>query len=787
MRRWAGLGLVLSQALAWGAGLPVSPSAPDPDPDHVRRFFEAHCLDCHGKEGAKAGFRLDTLPDEFAGADSARRWTKVFDRLETGEMPPKKRQRPPKEDRQRVLSWIAGRLGDAEERRDRPASGTVALRRLTRLQYENTVRELLAVETDLKERLPEDTRRLGFDNVGEALQLSSGQLEAYLEAADDALDDAFVKGSQPVAQKRRKAGMEALGKENEDAALDLEDAAVLFGRNRLMPMRVLGSTHPEGRYRIRVSVYAYQSQGKPVEFEAKMLRYDGSPTLIGFFDAPPETPAVVEFECRLDARAYIECKAVQFPTAPGGKSLAEYRGPGLAVQWIEVEGPLGEWPPASHRLLFGDLPLRPAKTATSRLPVVSAAPAADAERLLRAFLRRAYRRAITPEELRPFLDLVRQQLAAGQEFEGAMRAAYKAILCSPDFLFFQDKRGARDPFALAARLSYFLWNTTPDEELLTLAGEGTLNRPPVLRAQVERLLNHPKSRGFIENFLAQWLELRLMDATMPDRKLYPEFDLALRESMMAETELFFAELLGRDLSVANVVDSDFSFLNGRLARHYGIDGVTGSALRLVKLPPGSHRGGVLTQASVLKVTANGTTTSPVYRGVWVLRNILGRPPDPPPPSAGAIEPDIRGAKTIREQLGKHRQDASCASCHVKIDPPGFALENFDVIGGWRTNYRIITGENATLKRDGPKVEADSVLPDGRAFKDIDELKKLLLDDKNQVARCLTEKLLVYATGRAPRFSDRAVVEDIVARIQTRGYGLRSLIHEVVQSRTFTNP
>ncbi len=767
---------------------PLAPQSVPPGSEHVRRFFEAHCLDCHGKESAKGGFRLDTLGDDFSAADTARRWTKAFDRLEIGEMPPKKRQRPPHQDRQQVLAWIAGRLGDAEERRDRPAVGTVALRRLTRLQYENTVRELLAVETELKERLPEDTRRLGFDNVGEALQLSSSQLEAYLEAADDALDDAFVRGPQPTTVKRRKVGMEALGKENEAAALDLEDAAVLFSRNRIMPLSVLDSnTRAEGRYRIRVSVYAFQSQGKPVEFEAKMLRYDGSPTLIGFFDAPPETPAIVEFECRLDPRAYIECKAVHFPTTPAAKSLAEYRGPGLAVQWIEVEGPLGEWPPASHRLLFGDLPLRPAKNPGQRLPVASSNPTSDAERLLRPFLRRAYRRAVTPDELRPFLELVRQQLAAGQEFEGAMRAAYKAILCSPDFLFFQDKRGARDPYALAARLSYFLWNTTPDEELLTLAGEGTLSRPPVLRAQVERLLNHPKARGFIENFLAQWLELRLMDATTPDRKLYPEFDLALRESMKAETELFFAELIRRDLSMANVIDSDFSFLNERLARHYGINGVTGSTLRLVKLPPESHRGGVMTQASVLKVTANGTTTSPVYRGVWVLRNILGRPPDPPPPSAGAIEPDIRGAKTIREQLGKHRQDASCASCHVKIDPPGFALENFDVIGGWRTNYRIITGEKSTLKRDGPKVEADSVLPDGRAFKDIDELKKLLLGDTNQVARCLTEKLLVYATGRAPRFSDRAVVEDIVARIQTRGYGLRSLIHEVVQSRTFTNP
>jgi len=786
MRRRAGLFAVLglSTVCAWG----VEPAAPQSVPlaKDVRRFLEEHCIDCHGKETAKAGLRLDTLADDFGAADATRRWTKVFDRIDSGEMPPKKRERPAKEDQQRTLAWIAGRLEEAD-RRDRPPAGTTALRRLTRLQYETTVRELLAVDSDLKERLPEDPRRLGFDNVGEALQLSSAQMEAYLEAADDALDDAFVRGPQPTTLKRRKVGLAALGKENEGMALDLEDAAVLFSQSRIMPMGVLGSTHSNGRYRIRLSLYSIQNQGKPVEIQATIHRGDASPTLIGFFDAPPESPGILEFECRLDARDWIECKPYHFPTAPAARTLAEYKGPGVAVQWIEVEGPLGEWPPASHQRLFGDLPLRPAKAAGQRLPVVSPNPASDAERLLGAFLRRAYRRAVTPAELQPYLDLARRLQEAGQDFEGAMRAAYKAILCSPDFLFLQDKRAARDEFALAARLSYFLWNTTPDEELLTLAGEGTLSRPQTLRDQVERLLNHPKARGFIQNFVAQWLELRLMDATTPDRKLYPEFDLALREAMKAETELFFAELLRRDLSVANVIDSDFSFLNERLARHYGIEGVNGASLRRVSLPPGSHRGGVLTQASVLKVTANGTTTSPVYRGVWVLRNILGRPPDPPPPNAGAIEPDIRGAKTIREQLAKHRQAAACATCHIKIDPPGFALENFDVIGGWREKYRVISGPNATLKKDGPKVDADAALPDGRAFRDIDELKKLLLEEKSQVARCLTEKLLVYATGRVPRFSDRAVVNDIVARIQARDYGLRSMIHEVVQSRTFTNP
>jgi hypothetical protein len=450
-----------------------------------------------------------------------------------------------------------------------------------------------------------------------------------------------------------------------------------------------------------------------------------------------------------------------------------------------VEGPLiDSWPPPSHRSLFGDLPLRPVSPGAQVLTVASDQPRADARRLLAAFMRRAYRRPITPQDVDPIAKLVCDQLDAKESFEEAMRVGYKAILCSPDFLFFAEKRGASDDFALAARLSYFLWNTQPDEELLKLAEQGVLGRPDQLRAQAERLLRHPRAQGFIKTFLAQWLDLRLIDFTMPDPKLYPEFDDALRKGMVEETEAFFAEVLQHDLSLANFVDSDFAMLNERLAQHYGIAGVKGPALRRVTLPPGSHRGGVLTQASVLKVTANGTTTSPVVRGAWVLRNILGKPPDPPPPGAGAIEPDIRGARTIREQLDKHRRTASCTSCHRKIDPLGFALESFDVTGAWRDRYRVLSGTNLAMSPNGPKVEAGSSLPDGRAFRDIDELKKLLLEDKDQLARCLTEKLLIYATGRGLRYSDRAAVKEIVARSRARNYGFRSLIHEIVQSRTF---
>jgi hypothetical protein len=760
---------------------PAVPKAAD-YPTHIRPFLEKHCFACHGESAAKAGLRLDNLASEFT-VEKAHVWTKVLDRLEAGDMPPKKRARPPQADHDRIVGWINQGLLEAD-RRTQPPAGSLSMRRLTRLQYENTIHELLAVDVPLMERLPEDKRAFGFDNVGEALHLSPAQLEVYLEAADIALDAAIVKKPRPEHFKRRFDRLETAG--GVDGSMDLEDSLVLFGRNHFGPP-LYRHVKESGRYRFRLSVCSYQSRD-PLEISVRLhdLRSPKAP-LVGFFEAPTDGPRVIEFECHLTSSTYVNIAPHKLPYPPATRNLKEYSGPGLAVQWLEVEGPLlDSWPPRSHKHLFGDLPFRLVSPGAKVLTVASEQPRADAERLLSAFMRRAYRRPVTADDVEPIMKLVGAELDAKQSFEEAMRVGYKAILCSPDFLFFQEKRGRSDDFALAARLSYFLWNMPPDDELCKLAEQGTLSQPAQLRAQVERMLNHPRAQRFIKNFLAQWLDLRLIDFTMPDRKLYPEFDDALRKSMVEETELFFAEVLKQDLSVANFVASDFSFLNERLARHYGIDGVKGPGLRRVTLPAGSHRGGVLTQASVLKVTANGTTTSPVVRGAWVLRNILGKPPDPPPPNAGAVEPDIRGAKTIREQLDKHRRDASCSSCHVKIDPLGFALESFDVTGAWREKYRVLSGPQLTMTRDGPKVESDSTLTDGREFRNVDELKKLLVEDRDQVTRCLTEKLLIYGTGNRLRHSDRAVVAEIVARCRAKNYGLRSLIHEIVQSRTFLN-
>src|SRR5947207_12107954 len=377
-----------------------------------------------------------------------------------------------------------------------------------------------------------------------------------------------------------------------------------------------------------------------------------------------------------------------------------------------------------------------------------------------------------------------------------MLAGYTGVLCSPEFICLEEKPGHLDDYALASRLSYFLWNSAPDDELRALAARGELQKPDVLRAESERLLCNPKSRQFVDAFLDYWLDLRKMLATAPDADLYGDYylDDLLTESAQAETQLFFAELLRKDLLARNVVASDFAMLNERLAAHYGLPPVQGVALRRTPLPKDSPCGGLMTQAAVLKVTANGTTTSPVVRGAWIMERILGQKPPPQPASVPAIDPDIRGAVTIRQQLEKHRTLETCNACHAKIDPAGFALESFDVMGGWRERYRA-EGDGAPAKgiaKSGQKfafhyaqpVDASGELPDGRKFRDIREFKQLLLDNEEQVARNLARQLIVYATGAPIRFSDRPAIGKILANSRSTGYGVRTLVHEIVQSELF---
>ncbi|HXX92988.1 MAG TPA: DUF1592 domain-containing protein, partial [Planctomycetota bacterium] len=416
--------------------------------------------------------------------------------------------------------------------------------------------------------------------------------------------------------------------------------------------------------------------------------------------------------------------------------------------------------------------------------------------LLRRFLGRAYRRPVAEPDVERFLGVARRAMASGSPFAEAMLAAYAAALCSPGYVCLEERPGTLDDFALASRLSYFLWNSEPDPTLRERAARGELRKPAVLDAQVERLLADPRSRRFVDAFLDYWLDLRKVTATSPDAGLYPDYylDDLLVESATQETQAFFGLLLGENLPARNLVASDFVLVNERLAAHYGMPPVPGVALRRVGLPEGCPRGGLLTQAAVLKVTANGTTTSPVLRGAWIMERILGQPPPPPPPGVPAVEPDIRGAHTIREQLDRHRTQSACAACHRKIDPAGFALESFDVLGGWRDRYRALgegTHEIGFGKNGQPfefhaaqRVDAAGELPGGGAFAGVVELKRLLQADERGIARNLVRQLVVYATGAPVRFGDRPRVEAILDASAAGGFGVRTIVREIIRSPLF---
>jgi hypothetical protein len=547
---------------------------------------------------------------------------------------------------------------------------------------------------------------------------------------------------------------------------------------------------------------------------------------VGEFDLTPE-PKVHEFDVFMVPSEVLDIDASRFYRSRPTGNYGEYHytnplhqrdgAPGVAFRWLEVDGPIDdEATHAGYRLMFGDLPVRkvdqPAAApapATGRrggrgapaappaeLEVVSENPKLDAERLLRGFMDRAYRRPVTEKNFQRFLGLITGQLGKSS-FTNAMIAGYTAVLASPEFVYLQEKPGSLDDRALATRLALFLWNSAPDEVLRQKAERGDLHRADVLRAETERMLRDPRSDRFVEAFLDYWLELRKMSDTTPSTTLYPDYylDDMLTEAALTETRMYFRAVLDENLPTRTIVDSDFTFANEHLATHYGLKGVQGIAMRRVTLPAKSPRGGLMTQASVLKVTANGTTTSPVVRGKWIMERIVGKTMPPPPAAVPAVEPDIRGAVTIRQQLDKHRADEACAVCHRKIDPPGFALESFDVLGGWRDRYRATAvAEEAVVgwgKNGWPyqffnaqPVETGGQLVDGRSFGDIRDFKRLLLDDEPQLARNLTRQFTVYATGAPIRFSDREAIERIVQQAKTKGFGVRDLLHGVIQSDLF---
>lgn len=547
----------------------------------------------------------------------------------------------------------------------------------------------------------------------------------------------------------------------------------------------------KGRTQEPVSVYA--------EMPPRQLRK------LSTFEVTPE-PGVIEMEVYLLEGETVRTDAVRLfrsrPPGPWRNPLAEKDGqPGVAFRWLEALGPIGsDDTAAGYRLLFDELPV---SMVDGKPSVDCQTPESESKRLLQRFMERAYRRPVEALDTERFMRVIHKAQETGASFQDAMLAGYSAVLCSPHFVTMSELPGRLDSHALAARLSYFLTNSEPDLALRQLAASGRLNEPETLCAETERLLNDPRSQRFVDAFLDYWLDLRKADVTSPDADLYPDYylDDYLVESAVDESQAFFRELIDKNLAVRHLIDSPFVMVNQRLAEHYGIDGVKGVDIRRVELPSGHVRGGLLTQASVLKITANGTTTSPVLRGVWMNERILGKPVPPPPAAVPAVEPDTRGATTIREQLAKHRTEETCNACHARIDPPGFALECFDILGGYRENYRMNNPEPIPDKKRmsatgygkngqpfnfsvGPKVDASGELADGRKFASVKELKQLILADERQVARNLARQLIIYATGAGVSFGDRPELEAILDQTASKQYGARDLIHAIVQSELF---
>ncbi|MEI6712333.1 MAG: DUF1592 domain-containing protein [Verrucomicrobiota bacterium] len=814
--------------------LQASPLTAREVPKDARVFLENYCFDCHDKATHKAGLNLESLRFDLDHKKTESFWVSCFDKLDHGQMPPKKADQPAPPESAKFRSWLGKELTAASLERQ-AKQGRTPVRRLTRFEYENTLRDLLHIETELKDFFPEDTLSDGFDKVAEGLSFSPVHFARYQEAADKALRDAVPE--KPYAPLKASMDGKQIMKANPDTFSKfgswMKDDAFVLTSNLFFPYTAVKTQKVPrtGRYRVTVTACGLYTDSRPFPLGFSLLRANSlpdAPEVVAWRDVPADEFGTVSVELTIVAgeqcvltgwtlphRDVVTGKQKKLKITPD-----QWTEPSLAIREIAIEGPLTDsggpetYPPDSFKQIYGDLALRPisetqpgfspdpkAKPPAKRNdaewaadPLVPFAPDPNvaAEKLVRQFLPKAFRRPV-PEELQnSYVDRIRASLTAGTPFHAAMRSVFKTILCSPHVVFLDEQPGKLEGYALATRLAYFLWNGPPDEALLAHAAQGDLAKAEVLNAEVERLLNHPKAARFERSFTAQWLDLNKINATAPDSSLYPEFDRILQDSALAETEHFFHEILAKNASLLEFVHSDWTFLNERLARHYNLPDVRGFELQRVSLPVDSHRGGVLTHASVLKVTADGAKTSPILRGKWICERILGITPPAPPEDVKKIEPDIRGANTIRVQLDKHRSSPACASCHVIMDPPGFALETFDVIGGWRTFYRTPDSKAPKVQLPQSKITVSKGLDveegydtaDGRHFGNVDEYKKLLLSEPDVLARNLATKLITYATGAPVQFADRPLVEQIVKDSRTHGFGLRTMVHQVVESRVF---
>ena len=742
----------------------------------VTPFVQQNCARCHNEKLKTAGLDLTSYRDTTSMLRDREVWEKVVRRVQAGEMPPKGLPKPKPEAIAAVTNWVEEQFRQAD-RNTQTDPGRLTAHRLNRVEYDNTIRDLLAVRSKPAAGFPADDSGYGFDNIGDVLSVSPVLLEKYLNAATGIANQAIPSDALPKPTRMRYTpehepnddGMALENRFELPAEGDYDLRVAVSGRKDPFRIHLL----LDGA-EIKVSDVLIEKD-KPRSYELRMHVPFGDHLLRARME--PRVPSVEETQLakQLEEKEDAAYKKAIAKHPEDAKEIARQRAvsnPPTFIDTLEVRGPyraLKPPVPESYRRIFicGH--------------AAGHHTAACARFDLANFARLAYRRAVEPDEVDRLCRLVQSAQSDGLTFEQAMRVGLEAILVSPNFLFRiehdprPDDRAAVHPvndYEMASRLSYFLWSSMPDEELLQKAGENHLHGAAELNAQVKRMLQNSKSDALIENFAGQWLELRNLDSIHPDPDEFPAFNAQLRRAMYTESEMFVQSIIREDRSIVDFLDGKYTFLNERLARFYGIPGVSGDQFRRVSLD-GMERSGVLTQASVLTVTSYPTRTSPVLRGKWILENVLNAPPPPPPPGVGSI--DAKGgplAGTMRQQMEKHRANPMCASCHTRMDPLGFALENYNAVGQWRTHDA------------GQPIDASGVLPNGKAFTGSAELKTILAANRDTFAECLTEKLMIYALGRGLEGYDRRAVKQITTKLAANDYRFSALISGIVNSAPF---
>lgn len=778
--------------------------AAEPSPPN-REFFKAHCVACHEGPDAEGQLDFSSLAFDLSSAESERMWINIHDRILEGEMPPPDTEILPKKVTAPVLKGLGEWISQHQDERQKELGRTHG-RKLTYRELERSLHSLLGIDIPLLNRLPEETVSAEFSTMPSGQSISHFDLERHLNIVDVSLKNAFDRALVPQPPFRRDLSVEKIVRKDPKRRTRepelREGKAVVWSGGVIYYGRTPATTSPaDGWYRFQMQISGLKlPKSGGVWTTVYTGRCVSSAPILNWVTAfeVTEKPRVVEFDAWVPVNDMLEIrpgditlKRARFTGGQIGAGEGEWQDvPGIAIDWIKMErinrGPndaevgrrlFGKYLPVLKAL--SEPPSKDQKNAAKKPTPPKPLTNSQLDEMMVHFASRAFRRPTTKAEIASYCKKVHSDYQKDKDAVAALRTGYRAILCSPRFLYFTEPPGPLDSYAVASRLSYMLTGGPPDDELMALADEDSLQDPEVIRKQVKRLLAGPNGRRFVEDFSDEWLELKEIEFTEPDRKLVPDFDKIVQHSMLEETRLFLEAMLRENQSVSNLVSSQETFLNSRLARYYGIPNVEGDAMQRVTLPENSNRSGLITQGAVLKVTANGSETSPVIRGVWMAERILGYHIPPPPANIPAIEPDIRGATTIRELLEKHRSDPGCIRCHLKIDPPGFALENFDPGGKWRETYRT-----ASSKKKGLPIDPSSVLPDGRKFANLTEFQELVAAKPEVLARNLAEKLIAYGTGAPVSFADRDELEQIVQKAGEEDYGFQSVIEAVITSPLF---